>query len=77
MTAHTIRYIKTETVPERTMDPTWRDLPWIDMTTDQKFEFLNKWCENLSVAVQQLQAENRYLRERLQAVEAKLPGDIS
>jgi hypothetical protein len=62
---------------ETTMDQNWRGLPWSDMTPDQKFEFLNKWCENLSVAIQQLQAEDRYLRERLQAVEAKISGGTS
>ena len=47
---------------------------WHDMDEDEKLDFLNKWCENLSRAQQQLGAHLQGLHERLRKVEDQLAG---
>jgi hypothetical protein len=43
--------------------------PWKEMTPDQKFDFLNEWCENLSRSIRVLEEENHSFHARLRAVE--------
>ena len=40
------------------------------MTPDQKFDFLNEWCQNLSRAVRLLEDQDNSLHARLRVVEA-------
>jgi len=43
---------------------------WNAMTDAQKFEFLHKWCSNLSAKVDEHTATIQILHERLRKVEA-------
>jgi hypothetical protein len=48
---------------------------WDQMTDAQKFEFLNKWCQNISTKVDEHTSTIQMLHERLLAVEAKRSAD--
>jgi len=44
---------------------------WEKMTDQEKFDFLEKWCQNLTTATQQSRAEIQQLHERVRQVESK------
>jgi fructosamine-3-kinase len=55
-------------------DSPWKDKTWANLAADQRIEFLNQWCTNLSNAVRSLEEDVRSLRETLHKVEDKAKG---
>lgn len=53
-------------------DRIWKGVAWKDMTTEQKFEFLIQWCENLTRQVERHGSHMDDVHSRLRAIEDKL-----
>jgi hypothetical protein len=52
--------------------PIWNATPWHKMTSDQRVEFMQQWCENLSVTVQRQGVYIDNLYSRLRQVEERV-----
>jgi hypothetical protein len=48
---------------------------WTAMTDQQKFEFLNEWCQNMTRKIDQQGAMINDLYHRLSQAEAKVAGE--